>query len=154
MRVKSYEVSHDAAEPVGFCFYQDDFKVSLMTDIGYVSPNVKKQVADSDILILECNHDTEMLRVGRYPWNVKRRILGDLGHLSNEAAGEALCELLSEQTKRVYLAHLSKDHNLLDLARLTVNNILKERGIDLEKRRVLLMNTYDDRPTPWDDLTG
>jgi phosphoribosyl 1,2-cyclic phosphodiesterase len=153
LRVESYAISHDAAEPVGYCFYSGEQKLSLVTDLGYVSPKVKEKVADSDVLIIESNHDTEMLRIGRYPWNIKRRILGDTGHLSNHAAGEALCELLSKKTKRVYLAHLSRDHNMMDLARLTVNNILEEAGICLADRRVKLMDTYYDRPTLWDDLS-
>jgi phosphoribosyl 1,2-cyclic phosphodiesterase len=152
IRVESYGISHDAAEPVGYCFYDGEVKLSLATDLGYVSPKVKEKLADSDVLVLECNHDIEMLRVGKYPWNIKRRILSDLGHLSNEAAGEALCELLSDRTKRVYLAHLSRDHNLMDLARLTVNNILEERGLSTRHKEMRLMDTYYDRPTRWDRL--
>ncbi|PDO10331.1 MAG: MBL fold metallo-hydrolase [Candidatus Reconcilbacillus cellulovorans] len=152
LRVESFELSHDAAEPVGFSFAAAGYKLGLATDLGYVSRNVMEAIRDSDVLIIESNHDVEMLRAGRYPWNVKRRILGDKGHLSNEAAGEALCELLSPRTKRVYLAHLSRDHNLADLARLTVNNILEERGV-YRRCSVRLMDTYFDRPTPWDDLT-
>ena len=122
-----------------------------MTDMGYVSPNVKEAVADADVLILECNHDTDMLRAGRYPWNVKRRILGDLGHLSNESAADALLELTSEKTRKVYLAHLSRDHNLLELAHLTVRQRLEHHGWDLS--RLEIKDTYFDRPTTWDDLS-
>lgn len=153
LRVESYPISHDAVEPVGYCFYDGEQKLSLVTDLGYVSPKVKEKVADSDVLILESNYDIELLRMGRYPWNIKRRILGDTGHLSNQAAGEALCELLSSKTKRVYLAHLSRDHNMLDLAKLTVNSIVEEAGISLLERKVKLMDTYYDRPTKWDDLS-
>lgn len=152
LKVESYGISHDAAEPVGYCFYHEDQKLSLATDLGYVSPGVREKIIDSDVLILESNHDIEMLRVGRYPWNIKRRILGDSGHLSNQAAGEALCDLVSERTKRVYLAHLSQDHNLLDLARLTVNNILEEHGLLQKNKKLKLMDTYCDRATSWDDL--
>lgn len=152
LQVESYAISHDAAEPVGFCFYQDGMKLSLATDLGYVSPNVKEKISDSDVLILESNHDIDMLRVGKYPWNIKRRILGDSGHLSNHAAGEALCSLVTERTKRVYLAHLSQDHNLLDLAKLTVNTILEEHGLLQKHRKLKLMDTYYDRPTAWDQV--
>lgn len=152
IQVDSYAISHDAAEPIGYCFYEDDLKVSVATDLGYVSPNVRDKIADSDVLILESNHDVDMLRVGRYPWNIKRRILGDTGHLSNYAAGEALCELVTERTKRVYLAHLSRDHNMMDLAKLTVNNILEEYGILEKHRQLRLMDTYYDRPTLWDKV--
>jgi phosphoribosyl 1,2-cyclic phosphodiesterase len=150
LRVESFAISHDAAEPVGFSFSDRSLKLSLATDLGYVSPNVREHVTDSDVLVLESNHDIEMLRIGRYPWNIKRRILGDTGHLSNHAAGEALCELLTERTKRVYLAHLSRDHNLMDLARLTVNTMLEERGLLAQFPRLRLMDTYYDRPTDWD----
>ncbi|MFD2672176.1 MBL fold metallo-hydrolase [Marinicrinis sediminis] len=152
LKVQSYPVSHDAAEPIGFCFREGDRKLSVATDLGYVSPKVRDMISDSDVLVLESNHDVDMLRIGRYPWNIKRRILGDEGHLSNEAAGEALCTLLADHTRRVYLAHLSQDHNLMDLAKMTVNNLCKERGFHLENRRVTLMDTYYDRPTLWDSL--
>jgi phosphoribosyl 1,2-cyclic phosphodiesterase len=152
IRVESYAISHDAAEPVGYVFYEDDMKLSLATDLGYVSPKVKEKISDSDVLIIESNHDVGMLRMGRYPWNVKRRILGDTGHLSNDAAGDALCELATDRTKRVYLAHLSRDHNMLDLAKLTVHNILQDQGITQRLQRLQLMDTFYDRPTRWDML--
>jgi len=152
LEVESFPISHDAAEPVAYNFAAGGVKLSIATDIGYMSPVVKEKTRDADVLVLEANHDVEMLRAGRYPWNVKRRILSDVGHLSNEDAGEALCELISERTKRVYLAHLSRDHNLMDLAKLTVNNILRESGVVGEERAVRLMDTYFDRPTEWDDV--
>lgn len=152
IRVESYPISHDAVEPVGYCFYENGLKLSLATDLGYVSEKVKEKIGDSDVLVIESNHDVEMLRMGRYPWNVKRRILGDTGHLSNEAAGDALCEVLTDRTKRVYLAHLSRDHNLLDLARMTVHNILEEQGITNRLKGLRLMDTFYDRPTKWDRL--
>ncbi|HZG57307.1 MBL fold metallo-hydrolase [Paenibacillus sp.] len=152
LSVESFPISHDAAEPVAYNFEVGGVKLSIATDIGYMSPVVKEKVRDADVLVLESNHDVEMLRIGRYPWNVKRRILSDVGHLSNDAAGEALCELVSERTKRVYLAHLSRDHNQLDLAKLTVNSILCESGVSTEERPVRLMDTYYDRSTAWDDV--
>ncbi|WP_274365025.1 MBL fold metallo-hydrolase [Paenibacillus thermotolerans] len=152
LRVESFPISHDAAEPVAYNFHAEGFKLSVATDLGYMSPVVKEKIRDSDVLVLESNHDIQMLRVGKYPWNIKRRILGDLGHLSNDAAGEALCELLSPRTKRVYLAHLSRDHNQMDLAKLTVNNILAESGLSTPERPVRLMDTYWDRATEWDRI--
>lgn len=154
LKVESFAISHDAAEPVGYCFYDGEEKLSLATDLGYMSSKVKEKIIDSDVLVLEANHDIEMLRLGSYPWNIKRRILGDMGHLSNEAAAEAICEIGAEKTKRIYLAHLSRDHNLMDLARLTVNNMLVERNIIERKKPVKLMDTYYDRPTEWDILSS
>lgn len=152
LRATSYAISHDAAEPVGYVFDDDGEKLSLATDLGYVSDKVRQMIEDSDVLVLESNHDVEMLRVGRYPWNIKRRILSDVGHLSNEAAGEALCQLLTDRTKRVYLAHLSLDHNLTELARLTVNNILESHGLFFKRDEHPLRATHHDRPTPWDEV--
>lgn len=152
MMVESFEISHDAAEPVGYRFHSGDQILSLATDTGYVSEKMKTLLADSDVLILEANHDVAMLRAGSYPWNVKRRILGDNGHLSNDAAAEALCDMLVGRIRRVYMAHLSRQHNLLDLARMTVMNLLRERGHEVGSRGIELMDTYYDRPTEWDDM--
>ncbi|WP_166245861.1 MBL fold metallo-hydrolase [Paenibacillus turpanensis] len=152
LKVESYSISHDAADPVGYCFHEEQQKLALATDLGYMSPKVKEKLVDADVMVLESNHDVEMLRMGKYPWNIKRRILSDVGHLSNDAAGEALSELLSGGTKRVYLAHLSRDHNVMDLARLTVNNVLEEHGVYLQDRKTRLMDTYWDRATEWDDI--
>jgi len=152
MEIQSYPISHDAAEPVGYCFEENGEKLSLATDLGYVSDKVRRAIIDSDVLVLESNHDTEMLRMGRYPWNIKRRILSDIGHLSNVAAAEALCELMTDRTKRVYLAHLSLDHNQMDLAMLTVNTILEDNGIFYKKDEFPLRETYYDRPTEWDEV--
>jgi phosphoribosyl 1,2-cyclic phosphodiesterase len=152
LRIESYAISHDAIEPVGYCFQADGAKLSLATDLGYVSERVMRQLQNSDVMVLESNHDINMLRMGRYPWNIKRRILGDTGHLSNEAAGEALCSLLTGRLKRVYLAHLSQQHNLMDLAKLTVNTVLEDNGFFYQKDEFALCDTYPDRPTFWDKV--
>ncbi|MEQ6388627.1 MBL fold metallo-hydrolase [Bacillaceae bacterium S4-13-58] len=131
MEIESFGVSHDAAEPMFYVFHKDTKKVALVTDTGYVSDRVKKTVENADAYIFESNHDVGMLRMGRYPWNVKRRILGDEGHVSNEDCGLALCDLIGNETKRIYLAHLSKDNNMKDLARMSVGSILAERGHQL-----------------------
>lgn len=147
VEVETFGTSHDAAEPMGFCFYHRQAKLSLMTDLGYVSDKIKEKVRESDVLICEANHDTEMLRMGHYPWNVKRRILSDVGHLSNEDAGDALLDIIDSRSEHVYLAHLSRDNNMIDLARMTVTHILQEGGVEVG-REVTLHDTYHDRPTP------
>src|SRR5699024_3945675 len=106
--VESFGVSHDEAEPMFYTFYKGDHKVALVTDLCYVSERIKKTVEDADAYIFEANHDVNMLRMGRYPWSVKRRILGDTGHVSNEDCGLALSDIIGNRTKRIYLAHLSK----------------------------------------------
>src|SRR5690625_2465596 len=132
IEVESFGVSHDAVEPMFFTFRNNGKKVALVTDLGYVSERIKRTVADADAYIFEANHDVQMLRMGRYPWNVKRRILGDSGHVSNEDCGLALADVIGNQTKRIYLAHLSQDNNMKELARMSVQQILQERGISVE----------------------
>lgn len=153
LEVATFGTSHDAAEPMGFCFYHGEAKLSLMTDLGYVSDKIKAHVRGSDVIICEANHDIEMLRMGRYPWNLKRRILSDVGHLSNEDAGEALLDILDNRPQAVYLAHLSRDNNMIDLAQMTVSHILREAGVDVGND-VQLHETYHDRPTPLTPLSA
>src|SRR5699024_386100 len=97
MDVESFGVSHDAAEPMFYTFHKNNKKVALVTDLGYVSERIKKTVENADAYIFEANHDVSMLRMGRYPWNVKRRILGDTGHISNEDSGLALSDIIGNQ---------------------------------------------------------
>ncbi|MGM8366771.1 MBL fold metallo-hydrolase [Virgibacillus sp. W0181] len=130
--VESFGVSHDAVEPMFFTFHHGGKKVALVTDLGYVSERIKKTIEGADAYIFEANHDVGMLQMGRYPWNVKRRILGDSGHVSNEDSGLALSDVISNRTKRIYLAHLSRDNNMKDLARMSVDSVLKERGIEID----------------------
>ena len=151
VEVETFGTSHDAAEPMGFCFYHRKTKLSFMTDLGYVSEKIKAKVRESDVIICESNHDIDMLRMGRYPWNVKRRILSDVGHLSNEDAGDALVDIVGSTCRDVYLAHLSLDNNMTDLARMTVENILREAGVEVGKE-VKLHDTYHDRATPLVEL--
>lgn len=146
LTVEPFAISHDSAEPVGFNVYDGETKLTQVTDLGYVSGKVKEAVAGADAYIFEANHDIEMLRVGPHPWNVKRRILSDKGHLSNEAAGEALSEVISGDTQAIYLAHLSPDNNVPELAELTVQTILQEAGIEVGKD-VQLKRTYRKKPT-------
>ncbi|MBX6395646.1 MAG: MBL fold metallo-hydrolase [Alicyclobacillaceae bacterium] len=128
--VQPVAVSHDAREPVMFCFYHGQEKLVLATDLGFVSERIKGIMAGANAYILESNHDVAMLRSGPYPWALKRRILGDKGHLSNEAAGEALLDLVDGRTQQVVLAHLSENNNLPELAKLSVETILRQGGLD------------------------
>lgn len=134
MDVESFSVSHDAADPMFFAFHAQGKKVALVTDLGYVSERIKKTVEGANAFVFESNHDIGMLQMGHYPWSVKQRILGDAGHVSNEDCGLALSDIISNETKRVYLAHLSKDNNMKELARMSVDQVLQERGIDMDLR--------------------
>lgn len=151
LTIESFGISHDAAFPMGFCFYEGEKKLTLATDLGYVSQRIKDKIVGSQAYIFESNHDVEMLRMGHYPWNIKRRILSDVGHLSNEDAGAALSEILEGNGERVYLSHLSKDNNMTELAHLTVKNILEENGF-IDDQQVKLLETSPIKPTPMDEI--
>lgn len=127
--VQPYEIPHDAASPCGYSFIHGGKKVSIATDIGYASDTVKENIKDSDFILLESNHDVEMLKVGPYPYPLKRRVLSNEGHLSNEDAGKAIVEILNSKIKKVMLGHLSKTNNYPELAYRTVLSVLEMNGI-------------------------
>ncbi|CQR45841.1 Putative metallo-hydrolase YycJ [Paraliobacillus sp. PM-2] len=145
--VTSFGVSHDAAEPMFYTFHHNGRKVAIVTDLGYVSERIKKTVEDANALIFEANHDVSMLQMGRYPWNVKRRILGDTGHVSNDDSALALTDIIGDHTKRIYLAHLSKDNNMKELARMSVENHLTEQGFPIGDQ-IEIHDTDPNNPTP------
>ena len=106
---------------------------SIATDLGYFSEEVKNIIKDADVVLLESNHDVEMVKFGPYPYSLKRRILSDVGHLSNDACGQAIVDTMSNKHKHIILGHLSKTNNFPDLAYQTVVNILKENNIEIGK---------------------
>jgi len=128
IQVKAFNISHDAVEPVGFSFYCGGSQVSVVTDTGHITEEIYEEIIDADILVLESNHDVNMLKMCRYPWSVKQRILGKQGHLSNEDAGAILCRMIGENNKKrqVLLAHLSKENNFPEMAFQTIKNLLQE----------------------------
>ncbi|WP_352420479.1 MBL fold metallo-hydrolase [Proteiniborus sp.] len=146
LNIHPFMISHDAIEPVGYSFYYKDIKISLVTDTGCVSEEVKENIKNSHLLLIESNHDVEMLKVGKYPWYLKRRILGEHGHLSNDDAGKLLAEVLCGKNECILLGHLSKENNFPELAYQTVANILTEKGINVTKD-ISLDLTYRDRPS-------
>jgi phosphoribosyl 1,2-cyclic phosphodiesterase len=127
--IKPFPMPHDASEPVGFSFFTENKKVTVSTDIGHISEELLDCMEMSDLILLESNHDLEMLRVGRYPWWLKKRIMGENGHLSNEAAGKTVAYLADRGTRRFLLGHLSKENNFPELAYQTVLNALDEKQI-------------------------
>lgn len=129
--VRAFPIPHDASEPVGFNFFVENKKLTIATDIGHISRELLDCLEMSDLLLLESNHDIEMLRVGRYPWPLKRRILGDRGHLSNEMAGKAAAYLAEKGTRNFLLGHLSKENNFPELAYQTVYNAFCEKKIHI-----------------------
>ncbi len=130
--ISSFGVSHDAIDPQFYTFQKNNKRFVMLTDTGYVSDRMRGYVKDAEAYLFESNHDLSMLRMGRYPWSLKQRILGDKGHLSNEDGALALAEIIGDKTKRVYLGHLSKENNVKEIARSTVEDILirKETGVN------------------------
>lgn len=129
--VYPFKVSHDAVEPVGYCLYYKNIKISILTDTGWVNDSIKDSIKGSSLYLLESNHDVEMLKVGKYPYYLKRRIMSEKGHLSNDDAGKLITEVTKGKGEVVLLAHLSKENNFPLLAYETVKNIVEEAGIDV-----------------------
>lgn len=143
LEVLPFTIPHDAADPVGFRFTGEGVRVALATDLGYMPQNVKDQLRGCDGLILESNHDLEMLRVGPYPWAVKQRVMSRVGHLSNESLAEFLTTDYDGGATFIILAHLSEQNNLPDLARVAAERALGVRQGLWGNRLVL---TSQDEP--------
>ncbi len=127
--VTPFAVPHDSADNVGYRIEHDGVVFCIVTDAGEVTPDIKKGIAEADYLVIEANHDVQMLEAGKYPAYLKSRILSGTGHLSNEECGKALAENLTDRLKHVWLCHLSEENNHPELARKTVEDILLRNGI-------------------------
>ena len=119
-KVNCFNIPHDAAEPLGFSFEKYDTKVSVCTDFGTITDEIEEGLKGSGALVIEANHDERMLEAGRYPFRLKRRILGDKGHISNENSGKLITKLWNEDMKHIFLGHLSDENNMPELALETV----------------------------------
>ncbi|NLD45966.1 MAG: MBL fold metallo-hydrolase [Clostridiaceae bacterium] len=128
--IETFRVSHDAADPVGYTIKHENKQISVVTDTGTLEEYAINSIQNSDILVLESNHDVDMLKMGRYSQFLKERILSERGHLSNEAAGHIITSLMKahDKTRCVLLAHLSQDNNFPEMAEQTVCNILEENN--------------------------
>ena len=129
MCIHPITLPHDAADPVGFRIECDGRKLGHLTDFGYFSGLVKESLKGCDTLLVEANHDLEMLQNGPYPWPLKQRIASRLGHLSNEALLESLPELVHEDLRHMVLAHLSETNNDPRLVALQVRQTLRRIGL-------------------------
>ncbi|MBO5666753.1 MAG: MBL fold metallo-hydrolase [Firmicutes bacterium] len=140
LEVRVFGLSHDAAQPVGYTFRYEGKQITIVTDTGCYSEEILREAEDADLLVLEANHDVDMLRIGRYPWFLKQRVLSDVGHLSNEEAGKCLVELLQrkEKDRVVCLAHLSRENNFPEMAYQTVKNILEDADYYIGKQVQLI----------------
>lgn len=131
MEIMPFSISHDAADPVCYTVYSGGHKAGVATDLGVYDAYTIDHLLGSEILVLEANHDISMLEAGKYPYNLKLRILGNKGHLSNEDSGKLLCKLLGKGLQYAFLAHLSKENNYPCLAYQAVKcQIWEELGID------------------------
>ena len=127
--IKSFKTPHDSSESCGYTIMMPDGqKVSVATDIGHMTEEIMNNLKGSSLVMLESNHDEGMLRNGPYPYYLKRRILSDVGHLSNNACAETVTELLKSGTSRFFLGHLSRENNFPDLAYQTSLAALKTIG--------------------------
>ncbi len=145
--VSPFTIPHDAADPCGFVFHtrSETLRMAVVTDLGYIPPNVKMALKNVDVLLLESNHDLEMLKDGPYPWSVKQRVLSRVGHLSNDAAAEFLLRDYDGGAHSIVLGHLSESNNLPELARLAAEQAVGDRMRLLGNRIVLAMQ---DEPLP------
>lgn len=127
--VRSFSTPHDAADPVSYTVSAGGAKVAVATDIGAVRESWLREVEGADVLLLEANHDVDTLKAGRYPYELKRRILGNRGHLSNDEAGKAAAELVRRGVRSIVLGHLSGENNFPELAMASVSCVLNEAGL-------------------------
>jgi phosphoribosyl 1,2-cyclic phosphodiesterase len=138
LTVRPFSLSHDAADPAGFTFSNGDIKIGIATDLGIATSMVKSHLKDCTALILEANHDPDMLINGSYPWPLKQRVKGKTGHLSNNESGALVKELLHEKLTHVILAHLSETNN-------TPEKALSEVGLALHEAKTKLLVAEQSR---------
>ncbi len=130
IEVDSFGIPHDAIDPVGFCFHAEGIKIAVATDLGYITESVKFHLRRSTLMLLEANHDLEMLKVGPYPWSVKQRVMSRVGHLSNDMMSDFLTSDFDGSPVRLILGHLSEHNNHPEIVRLVATQALERRGLD------------------------
>jgi phosphoribosyl 1,2-cyclic phosphodiesterase len=132
IEINPFAIPHDAADPVGFAFRTNGTKVAIVTDLGYLPELVKHHLREADFLILESNHDLDMLKVGPYPWYIKQRVMSRTGHLSNNVVSEFLAdsEVFDARARYLVLAHLSEQNNTPDIAQICAEQALASRPAD------------------------
>ena len=128
IEIMPFSISHDAADPVGYTFALKDGKFSLLTDTGVITREMYDAVYDSKYMILESNHDVDMLQFGSYPYQLKRRILGKTGHLSNNTAAQMAVKMMENGAEKIMLGHLSNENNTPEIAYKTTENAIVQDG--------------------------
>lgn len=131
--IKSFSLPHDAVDPIGYSIINSKKKISIATDMGYVSNEVFENLKDSDIVLIESNYNEDMIKVSPYPYSLKQRILSDMGHLSNEECAKVVINLVGYSRKHIILGHLSNTNNFPELAYRTVENALVNNGFKIGK---------------------
>jgi phosphoribosyl 1,2-cyclic phosphodiesterase len=129
IEVQSFGIPHDAIDPVGFAFEAQGVRIGVVTDLGYVPESIKFHLRRTDLLLLEANHDLDMLKVGPYPWSVKQRVMSRVGHLSNHVMAEFLAEDLDSSTNNLVLGHLSEQNNHPAIVQMFASQALEKRGL-------------------------
>ncbi len=128
IEIQSFSVPHDAIDPVGYCFEAQGVRIGIATDLGYIPESVKYHLNRCDLLMIEANHDLEMLKVGPYPWSVKQRVMSRVGHLSNAVTCDFLADELDSRAQYVVLGHVSESNNHPELVRALAAEALDRRG--------------------------
>ncbi len=144
--IHAFPISHDAVDAVAYSFKKENTKISIVTDLGHVPFDLLSKIVDSNLLMIESNHDVDMLNAGKYPYMLKRRILSNKGHISNVTAADAIVRALqvSDDLSYIVLGHLSKDNNTPEIAYETVKQIIEENGISVGDE-ISLDLAYRDR---------
>ena len=140
--ITPFAVPHDANEPTAFSISVQGLRITQLTDVGHVSDAVASHLKGADCLILESNHDLEMLRIGPYPWILKQRLMGRYGHLSNTAVGKFIREQYDGRASHMVLAHLSERNNHPEIARQEALRALRQRGLTAD-----VTTTLQQEPT-------
>jgi phosphoribosyl 1,2-cyclic phosphodiesterase len=130
--VTPFSTPHDSVDPLGFALRAGNSRVCIVTDVGFVSENIRDRISKCDVLVIESNHDLEMLRTGPYPWSLKQRVMSNFGHLSNEALGYFLCEYFDGTERKVILTHLSRQNNHPQIAYVSAMRALEKKSRNTE----------------------
>jgi len=139
IEISSFTIPHDAADPVGFTFRAEGLKLGIVTDLGYMPASISEHVRGCDLLMIESNHDLEMLRGGPYPWSVKQRVMSRVGHLSNEALADFFTGDYDGGAAYLVLAHLSEHNNHPEVARRAAERALDGKRTLVHNRLALAM---------------
>ena len=143
--VMPFTIPHDAVDPVGFTFCSEGIKVGVCTDLGYMPGSVKHHIRGCQVLMIESNHDVEMLRGGPYPWSVKQRVMSRVGHLSNDALADFLTKDYDGGAEFLILAHLSEQNNHPEVARMTAERALGDQR-SFVANQLLLATQHEPLP--------